>query len=115
MTTETHDPTTCPICPEKVGQGWRINDVTHCRGCGATWRAESKTNHCTRCHLTFNSLKGGYDLHTDFRHAHPSTVGLVARENRWGTLEWGTQEGFDQRDAAAVRLHGDAVGGHSVE
>jgi ribosomal protein L40E len=102
--TTTHDPSTCDVCPDHLGEGWKIQDVTHCRECGATWRLGTNANHCKKCHLTFSTLKAGYDLHSDHSHQHPSKAGLVPQVNRWGTEEWGTQEGWDQRAALAEKM-----------
>jgi hypothetical protein len=102
----THDPSACPVCPERTGEGWQIQNVTHCPECGATWRMATNANHCKQCHLTFATLDAGYRLHTDRGHPDPATVGLVAQANRWGTIEWGTVEGFEARAARAARLTG---------
>jgi hypothetical protein len=96
------------MCPEgrgeKTGAGWSDLSATHCRECGATFRGNS--NHCKKCHLTFATLDAGYRLHTDRGHPDPSMVGLVAQENRYGTIEWGTAEGFAARAAVAARMAG---------
>ncbi len=110
---EPHDPSTCSVCPEgrgeKPGWGWTPIDGrsnhTHCRGCGDTWSG-ANTNHCKGCHLTFTSVDAGYRLHTDAGHPDPASVGLVSQENRYGTIEWGTAEGFAARAAFAARRSG---------
>lgn len=44
----------CTICPDKPGQGWKDNTVTHCRDCHTTWPlSRTRLAHCVRCHLTF--------------------------------------------------------------
>ena len=102
----SHDPTTCEVCPEHPGEGWRVQGVTHCPECGATWRMSTNANHCVKCHLTFATLDAGYRLHTDKGHPDPSTVGLVEQNNRWGTPEWGTAEGFEARADRAAKMAG---------
>lgn len=64
----------CATCPETPGEGWRVQGVTHCRDCHATWPITSAYQHCVRCHETFGGIESATRHEGPERCRNPRTI-----------------------------------------
>jgi hypothetical protein len=107
-----HDPK-CELCAFADVHGWwGREDITHCRGCGATWGLRTNQAECRTCHVLFSTSRN-FDRHLRAgEHRHPSKVGLVATPNKFGTPVW-HQPGPDESRRSNRQSDETALGGHS--
>jgi hypothetical protein len=90
--------------PKPGFDGVPLNAIVH--SCGAWWTGAERS-HCGGCHLTFSSLTSFERHRRGLRCNEPASVGLVAREARFGIV-WGQPGPTAEQVARMAELRGAA-------